>query len=76
MIGLTKWLGRRDFVSAALFGIYFSLFPMAYCMVKIIDGHVNEWIFIYVGWCMMSAPALLFMLFNQLGKQMNGEEDE
>ena len=72
-----KWLSKLNVVEAGLIGIYASIIPCCYVMVKVVESNadIGELLTLYIFWSMMSAPVMGLMFFCHLANQMKDAEN-
>lgn len=75
---MIKLLQKINVVEAGLIGIYLSIIPCCYVMVKIVESNtgIGELLSLYIFWSMMSAPVMGLMFFCHLANQMKTSENE
>lgn len=65
---MKKWLKKLNMIEAALVGIYVSIFPACYVMVKVSESEVkmSELGYMFMMWAMLSALPMTLMFLNYL----------
>ncbi|AUR89017.1 TMhelix containing protein [Vibrio phage 1.231.O._10N.261.49.F8] len=68
-----KWLKRLNIVEAGLLGIYASMVPACFVVVKVSESKapIGELGYMFMMWSMLSALPMMLMFLNYLAK--NGE---
>lgn len=68
---MKKWFKNLNIVEAGLLGIYLSMIPACYVIVKVSESEVpmNEIGYMFMMWSMLAALPMTLMLFNHLAKK-------
>jgi hypothetical protein len=66
-----KWLKRLNIVESGLLGIYISMIPACFVMVKVSESEVaiGELGYMFMMWPMLSAIPMTLMFLNYLANQ-------
>lgn len=74
---MKKWIKNLNMIESALVGIYVSMFPACYVMVKVSEAEVpmGDLGYMFMMWAMLSALPMTLMFLNYLANadQLRGK---